>query len=154
MQLRKKKDEKEKKIEVLQGQIADLTSKWKRALADYQNLEKNSQQEKKNWIEFTSSDLILKLLPVIESLEKAEEHLKNKGLELTIDQLKNILEKEGLQSIPIKAGESTFNADVMECIGVEKGEEGKVLKVAEKGYTLKGRLLKPARVVVGKKIKN
>lgn len=145
------KKDKKKKVQVkeLKKEVEDLDNKWKRALADYQNLEKEVERQKKEWTQFSTSQLILRLLPILESLEKASQHLKDRGLELTVGELKKVLEEEGLTPIEIWPG-SQFDANLMECIEVQKGEEGKVLKVLEKGYKLKGRVLKIVRVAVGK----
>jgi len=134
----------------LQQQIVDLTGKWKRALADYQNLEKNVEDSKKQWIDFASGQLILKLLPVLENLTKSAKHLDNEGLNLTIEQFKKALFEEGLEEIKVEPRTTEFNADTMECIQVEKGKQETVLEVLEKGYKLKEKVLKPAKVIVGK----
>ena len=148
MKLMAKKDGKE--IKELKAAVEDLTNKWKRALADYQNLEKNVSEQKKQWFHWAGSELILKLLTVVENLEKTAAHLKDQGLILTVDQFKKILAEEGLEPIKIEPGKTKFDAHLMECIDVQKGEDNQVLKVLEKGYKLKDGLLKPARVVVGK----
>lgn len=150
IQIKNKPDNK-LEIEELKLQIADLTNKWKRALADYQNLEKNAAEQKKQWAAWAGSDLILKLLPVLENLKKAANHLKDEGLNLTVNEWQKIFEEEGLQVVKIEAGKSKFTPEYMECIGFRKGENNIVLEVAEQGYYLKGKLLKPAKVVVGKK---
>ena len=134
----------------LHQQIADLTDKWKRALADYQNLEKNTQENQQQWIDFASGQLILKLLPVLQHLTKSAKHLDNEGLDLTIEQFKKALFEEGLEEIKIIPGETKFNADTMECIQVKKGKQEIILEVLEKGYNLKEKVIKPAKVVVGK----
>ena len=136
----------------LQQQIADLTGKWKRALADYQNLEKNTQKNQQQWIDFASSQLILKLLPVLQHLTKSAKQLDNEGLSLTIEQFKKALFEEGLEEIEIKPGKTIFNANTMECVEVRKGKQEIILEVLEKGYKLKEKVLKPVRVVVGKNL--
>ena len=134
----------------LQQQITDLTGKWKRALADYQNLEKNTRESRQQWIDFASGQLILKLLPVLQHLTKSAKQLDNEGLNLTIEQFKKALSEEGLEEIEIKPGKARFNANTMECVEVRKGKQEIILEVLEKGYKLKGKVLKPAKVVVGK----
>ncbi len=138
-------------IEKLKTEVADLTNKWKRALADYQNLEKKTAEQKKEWLEWANSDLILKLLPLFSNLEKTAAHLKDQGLDLSVNQFKKILNEEGVEVIPIEAGKTKFDAHLMECVETQAGQENQILKVVENGYKLKGRLLRPAKVVVGKK---
>ncbi|MFZ5365745.1 MAG: nucleotide exchange factor GrpE [Patescibacteria group bacterium] len=129
-------------------QIEDLTNRWKRALADYQNLEKRIDLEKEDFVEFANSQLILKILPAIDSLEKAEKHLKDQGLSLALKQLKEGLTQEGLEKIQTQGKD--FNPEEMECIDVCQGEEGKVLDEIRSGYKLGNRVLRVAQVKVGK----
>ncbi|MGB9637535.1 MAG: nucleotide exchange factor GrpE, partial [Microgenomates group bacterium] len=71
-----------KDIETLKKEVETLTNSWKRALADYQNLEKRYEREKADFVQYANSRLILRLLEVLEHLEKAAETLKDKGLDL------------------------------------------------------------------------
>ncbi|GAG39247.1 unnamed protein product, partial [marine sediment metagenome] len=72
-------------IKELHAQIKDLTDKWKRALADYANLEKRTAGEKQDFIKFSNAVLLDKLLSVLDDLERAEHHLKDKGLTLAVN---------------------------------------------------------------------
>lgn len=143
MRIRKKEDDQYKK------RIEELENNWKRAVADYRNLETRCALEKKDWVNFSTSQLLVKLIPAMENLEKASVHLHDKGLELVVKQVKDVLQSENLEEIKIQSGDK-YDAQVMECVEAAQGPEGKVLKVVEKGYRLAGRLLKPARVIVGK----
>ena len=75
----------DKKIE---KQETELENQLKRALADYQNLEKRIAQEKSSWIKTSNKDLILRLLPGIDSLLLAEKHTEDPGVKISIDQMK------------------------------------------------------------------
>lgn len=132
----------------LKEEIQDLTLKWKRALADYQNLEKRTTQEKEEFAKFANTQLLLKILPALDSLEKAGEHLPDEGLSLAIRQLKEGLASQGLERIETLG--LTFDPEVMECVEVSQGEEGKILGQARAGYKLNGRVLRVAQVKVGK----
>ncbi len=135
----KKKDAEVKKLEDL----------WKRALADYQNLEKRIALEKEEFVKFANRNLILRILPAIDSLEKAEEYLKDEGLSLALRQLKEGLSSGGLEKIEVRGKD--FNPEEMECVAVGEGEEGKVLEETRAGYRLNGKVLRVAQVKVGKK---
>jgi len=149
-------DKKNKQIEELNKQIADLKQQveeangnWKRALADYQNLERRMAEQKDGWISFASESLISKLLPVLEHLEKAGEHLKNEGLNIALKQLTDLLKKEGLTEVPAMGEE--FDPIQHECIETTEGKENnKIVEVFAKGYKLNNKLLRPARVKVSK----
>jgi molecular chaperone GrpE len=132
----------------LQIQIKDLTEKWKRALADYANLEKRIEQEKTAFVKFSNAGLIDKILSVLDDLERAEAHLKNKGLTIAVDQLRAVLKTEGLEEI--KAEREKFNPEKMDCLEMVSGERNKVMAVAQKGYLLHNKVLRPAKVKVGK----
>jgi len=128
-------------------QIEELTNHWKRALADYQNLEKRYEKEKADFIQFANANLILKLLIVLGHLEKAAEHFKDKGLDLVVNEFKRILKEEGLEEI--KCLEEDFNPELMEVVElVADGQKNKVAEVLNKGYLLKGKVLLPAKVKV------
>jgi len=138
---------KKTKIQKLEVEVKELTEKWKRALADYQNLEKRIDQEKKEFVNFASAALLDKLLPVLDSLEECHKHLKDRGLVLILDQLKKVLESEGLKEIKVKDEE--FDPREMDAVEMVKGEKNKVIEVVLKGYQLNDKILRPAKVKVG-----
>jgi molecular chaperone GrpE len=142
------------KIDNLQKQIEELTDRLKRAMADYQNLEKRSQKEKEDFARFANKELILKLLPVLDTLEKLETHLNDQGLSLAIKQFKDALLAEGLSRIEVAGLD--FDPRQMECVEIVKGDgENKVAQVIRDGYRLnkygQSLLLRPAQVKVTKK---
>ncbi|MBM3208786.1 nucleotide exchange factor GrpE [Candidatus Shapirobacteria bacterium] len=138
-----------RKLTDLERQIEELTERWKRVLADYQNLEKRTKTEKEEFAQFANRELILKLLPALDSFENLEEHLGDEGLTLSLRQLRDVLGEEGLEKLETKG--KGFNPEEMECVGIEAGEDNKVLKATRAGYRFKGKLLRPAAVIVGKK---
>ena len=75
----------------LEAKIAELNDKYLRSLADYQNLEKQTRTWRNDFVKFANQDLILKLLEVLDDLEKAREHLNDDGLKIIIDKLNTIL---------------------------------------------------------------
>lgn len=135
-----------KKIEN-KKEIDDLTNRWKRALADYQNLEKRYEKEKSDFVQFANANLILKIISVLEHLEKAASHLKDPGLDLVISEFKRVLATEGIEEI--KCLGDKFNPELMEAVGVVKGNPAEaVAEVVSKGYLLKEKVLIPAKVKV------
>jgi len=140
-----------KKIINLQKQIDNLNNKWRRALADYQNLEKRAKQEKADLIKFSNAVLIDKLLNVLDNLEKSFKHLKDQGLGIAINQFKSILNSEEVEEI--KARGEKFNPLLMDCSEVVNGSKDIVIEVVQKGYLLNKKVLRPAKVKVGRGIK-
>ncbi len=130
--------------------LEELNNKYLRALADYQNLEKQTAVWREDFVKFSNAGLISQILEVVDDLEKACEHLNDDGLKLVLDKLKNILKNAGLEEILVDGLE--FNPEQMEVVSVEPGEENnKVAKVVQKGYILNGRILRPAKVSIWQK---
>lgn len=124
-----------------------LETMCKQALADYQNLKKRSSAEKELIIKFSNEVLIGKLLDVFIGLGLASEHLKDNGLDGVYAKFLSVLKSEGLEIIdPI--GED-FNSHEHEGVEILPGENGKVIKVLQKGFKLNNKVLKPAVVAVG-----
>lgn len=139
------------KVAELEARIEDLNNKYLRSLADYQNLEKQTQCWREDFVKFSNSVLINQILEVLDDLEKAQEHLKDEGLQIIVDKLKNILKNNGLEEI--KTYGEDFNPETMEVVSTEPGEEQhKVAKVLQKGYILNGKALRPAKVSVWEKL--
>src|SRR3989338_7366222 len=122
--------------------VEELESIAKRALADYQNL------EKRGWILSTNRQLILRLLPVLDILVMASQHVDNQGLQLSIKQFGDVLRNESVERIETVGKD--FDPTLMECVVTEKGEEGKVLSEIQAGYKMGDKVLRPAQVKVGK----
>ena len=133
----------------LEERILELENNWKRSLADYKNLEKRVTEEKYALRELANLVLVSRLLPVLDNLEMVDVHVNDTGLKYTIKEFRQILEDEGL--IEFNPLAQTFDANTMEAIETVEGEDGKVIEVLRKGYVLKDKLVRPARVKVGKK---
>jgi len=134
-------------IKNLEKKTNDLENNWKRALADYKNLEKRIFEDKEQLAFYIKKQTIESTLPFLDNLEKIEEHIKDKGLELTLKDFKQTLSSMGVEEI--KALGDDFDSSKMEAVEISKGEKNKVLKILSKGYLLNGKLLRPARVIVG-----
>ena len=137
----------EKQIKELQDKVESLDNSWKRALADYSNLEKRTAEEKENFLTLVKIQIVESFLPFFDNLEKIQEHSKDEGLSLTLKDLQKVLKNIGVEEI--EAEGKDFDHNTMEAIEVQKGEKNKVLKIIQKGYLLNGFLLRPAKVAVG-----
>src|SRR6185369_6385079 len=84
-------------IDEKQLEIDNLKNQLVRALADYQNQNKRFQEERQQIFTAASQNVLENLIPVLDILEKAQEHLKDQGLELAIGQFKHVLKEEGLE---------------------------------------------------------
>ena len=144
---KKIKEDYEKQIKELQDKVVSLDNSWKRALADYSNLEKRTAEEKENFLTLVKIQIVESFLPFFDNLEKIQEHSKDEGLRLTLKDLQKVLKNIGVEEI--EAEGKDFDHNFMEAIEVQPGEKNKVLKVIQKGYLLNGNLLRPAKVAVG-----
>ncbi len=144
------------KTEELEKRVSDLESLLKRAVADYQNLEKRVTEGRSELTKWGTAELLIKLLPSIDHLEQAlaganEEDRKSgwfRGVELAVKELNQVLQSEGLGQI---AADGQFDPTLHEAVDTAEGENNMILKVVRKGYNLNGKVLRPAGVVVGRK---
>lgn len=150
-----KKSSKTNETEELKKKSEELEDHLKRTLADYQNLEKRVAEERQNLVKSATRGLILRLLPALDTLILAKKHTNDQGLELAIQQLSDILEKEGVKKI--ETLEKDFDPQYMECVttievdpSTGSGQEGKVIEELKSGYTLNDNVLRAAQVTVGK----
>ncbi|HBU22209.1 TPA: nucleotide exchange factor GrpE [Candidatus Beckwithbacteria bacterium] len=130
----------------LMGKVK-LENQLKRAVADYQNLKKRFDSEKLDYVKFANAVLLDKFLSVFDDLERAQIHLKDAGLNLVVTNFKNLLDSEGVAEIKVKG--LAFDPTTMDCAELSAGPKDQVVKVIVKGYTLNGKVLRPARVKVG-----
>lgn len=148
-------------IDTLEDEKLEITNQLKRALADYQNLEKNTEKLTRLRFLQTKKRLAEDLIPVIDSLSialksKEELELDEKveawvdGISASIENLEKVLAGMGLTKFVPEKGEK-FNSEVHEAVTVVKeGEKDSVFDTLQPGYILDGVLIRPARVVVSK----
>lgn len=138
-----------KDIEALESRLEESENKYKRALADYQNLQKRAQDERLDLIRSANKDLLLRILSVLDTLLLAQLHTQDKNLEVSINHFMDILKSEGVTKIETIGKE--FDPMVMEAITTAEGEEGKVVAEVRAGFMLNEKLLRAAQVTVGSK---
>ena len=139
----------------------EINEKYLRALADYQNLQKQTDLWREEFVQYASSNLVRKLLEILDDLEKAQEHIADEGLKLIIEKLQNILREEGVVELELTGKE--YNPAEAEVISTEPaspaatqggpGEKENIIsKVLQKGYRLKDKIIRPAKVIVWAKL--
>ena len=127
----------------------ELENQLKRALADYQNLERRVEQERRLLSTLSSAILIEKFLPVLDNLENAQKHLSDEGLEIVVKQFKDVLTSEGVSEIEVEGQQ--FDPNLHEAIETSEGtNDGRIVKVLRKGYKLGDKVLRATQVVVEK----
>ena len=142
-------DKVHQELELLKGMLA-------RALADYDNLSKRVDRERRDLGKIASVGIIVRLLPVLDNLESAQTHLQDQGLAISIVEFKKVLSEEGLTEIKPKIGD-VFDENAMEAIEVVAGAsnnipEAKVAEVVLPGWKFEdGTIVRHAKVKVSKK---
>lgn len=159
-----KKGEVTDKTAEIEGKMKDLEDQLKRAVADYRNLERRVHEDSQAIAQYSKAQLVVKVLPVLDSLDQAVsgalEAEQNsgwlKGVLMSIKQLRQVLSEEGLVEVDASG---QFNPELHEAVDVrvssdaeamEGKGDGSILEVVQRGYTLNGKVIRPARVVVGK----
>jgi len=128
---------------------------WQRAQADFINYKRRNEQERAEFSKFANTNLILSLLPTLDDLERALDHVPAKlaklpwvdGIRLIAGKFQSILEAQGLT--PIEALGKPFDPNLHEAVRQDKGAEGIVIEEVCKGYQLHDKVIRPAMVVVG-----
>ena len=143
----KKIQSSKKEIENLNFQVNELEGNYRRALADYQNQERRFKETQNQIVKFASATLLEKIILNLDSLEMAQKHLKDAGLEIVIKQFLETLKNEGLQLI--ESDGKLFDPITMDCIEVVPGKKNHVVSTLTKGYYLFDKILRPAKVKVG-----
>ncbi len=145
---------------MLKKELEDMKARYLRALADYQNIVRRSAKEVLEARNRGVEDFLKKLLPVIDTMDKALEQISKinvdkkvmDGLEMFSFQLTDTLEKEGLK--PILAKGQRFDPNFHEAMckrTIEEEDDEIVLNEFEKGYTFKERVLRTAKVEINQK---
>ena len=139
----------------------EYLSGWQRAQADYANLKKDEERDRARFVKFATEMLLKELLPALDSFHTAFGNKEawekvdlnwRMGVQHIYTQLRSVLERHGVSLIEPKIGEP-FDPKHHQSVGtatVEKKEqEHTVVAVLQKGYSLHGKIVEPAKVQVG-----
>jgi molecular chaperone GrpE len=144
-----------KRIEDLEAQVKDKENKYLYLYAEFENFKKRSVKERSDLLKFGWEAPARELLQVVDNLERALEHVPpgtdktlSEGLALIVQQFEQTLKKQGITLIESEG--KPFDANLHEAVGQEPSElpSGTIVRELLAGYTLHGRLLRPARVVI------
>lgn len=149
----------ESEVELLKEQVAELNDKYLRQLAEFDNFRRRTAKERIEMIQTAGRDVITDLLDVLDDCERAQKQLDTsedagqikEGVQLVFTKLRNTLAAKGLRPMEVVGQE--FNADLHEAITeIDAGEEkkGKVVAEVQKGYYLNDKIIRFAKVVVGR----
>jgi molecular chaperone GrpE len=133
------------KVQALELALSQCQERERRALADYQNLLRQSQNQRAHLIKLANADLLLAILEPLEHLSVANEQLQDEALNMIVKQIWKRLDDMGLEEIEVL--NKKFDVEIMEAIE-KKGDGEKVVKVLRKGYRLNGEIIQHAQVVL------
>lgn len=148
----KKKEKKTNEVteEVARDErIEELEDQLKRAVADYQNLQRRVEEEKKEVMKYANKELFTNLLPAFDTLFLAGKYTEDQSVKLTIQRIMEILKENGIERIDVD--NVKFNPETMEAIDVVQGESEMVVEEVRPGFSLYGKLIRPSQVKVGGK---
>lgn len=147
MTKKNQKNESTQQVEVLKAEVVELDGKWKRALADYQNLEKRNHDQQALYAQLACLSIVERLLPVYDHLILAANHLNDSGLSMVVKQFEDAFEAEGITKI--EALHKPFDAHTMECVEQVPGQKNHVVEIINQGFSIGSRIVRPAKVMVG-----
>lgn len=147
----KKEEECEKCAEYMAG--------WKRALADYQNLQKETTRQIDDFRKYSNEDLILQLIPLADYFKHAFDQIPEaekespwlQGIKHIQSYFNKILQDNGVTEMACM-GEK-FNPEFHDIAAEEESdeEEGKIIKINQAGFILNDKVIRPAKVIISKK---
>lgn len=165
-QLESKIKELQKQLEECQKTKEEYLAGWQRSRADFLNYKKDEMERISNILKYGYEELILKILPILDNFERAEQHFYSENLNKQekekIDkiiqgflqiksQLNSFLKNLGVEEIEVKIGDN-FDINFHEIIEeVESyGQTNKIVEIVEKGYKLWDKIIRPVKIKIGK----
>ena len=149
----------------IESELEDCNNQKMRAVADYHNLKRRVDEERKERHRQITNDVIGKFLPIFDDIDRAlssidkiskkkvENNAQNQlteGIQLIKETFLYTLSEEGIDEVDTKI---EFDPNLHEAIGYAKGKEGEIIEVVEKGFCYEEVVIRPARVVIGQKEK-
>jgi len=146
-------ENKDKLIKELNHKTKELSNSLQHLQAEFENYKKRIDKENENFIKYSSQNLIIKLLPIIDSFESAlknhqDENKFLEGMKLVFSQFYSTLEKEGLKQInPLNEKFDPYKHEVMMH---EKSDnlDNTITEVLQKGYILNDKIIRHAKVKI------
>ena len=145
--------------EQLTQDLAKEKDKFLRLFAEFENYKRRTTKERIELFKTANQEVLLAMLPVLDDFDRAiieinksEDELLTKGVELIHEKLKSTLVAKGLEQVEVKAGDA-FDADFAEAItqipAASDKMKGKIVDVLEKGYKLGDKIIRFPKVVIG-----
>jgi len=145
--------------EELRIKLAEAQDKYLRLFSEFDNFRKRSNKEKLEILSSASGALIKELLPVMDDMDRAQENFEKsedvkalaEGVELIFSKFRKTLAAKGLEAMESTGAD--FDTDIHEAIAQfpapDESQKNKIIDTTEKGYTINGKVIRHAKVVVG-----
>lgn len=150
----------DEETEKLKKELGEAKDKYIRLVAEFDNFRKRSAKEYTEMRQTAGRDIIQSLLVVMDDCERAEKQMEStddveqlkEGVRLVFNKLRSTMQQKGLKAM--ESINQDFDADLHEAIteipAASEAMQGKVIDEVEKGYYLNDKLIRHAKVVVGK----
>lgn len=138
----------------IQKQLEESRNKYLYLFSDFENYKRNAARERMDLISTAGRDIMAALLPILDDFDRAaKNNALSEGTTLIHHKLAHTLKSKGLTSLDAKPGDE-FNPDTHEAVAEipapSEETKGKIVDILEQGYTLGGKIIRHAKVVVGK----
>ena len=150
----------EDKIKKLEAELQEWKNSYTRKLAEFQNFTKRKENEVAEMRKYASEEIVVKVLDNIDNLERAVDASKEsqnfdslvEGVNMILNNLKHLLTEEGVEEIEAAGKEyNPYEHKAMITENKEELDDNVVVQVFQKGYKMKGKVVRPAMVTVNKK---
>lgn len=152
-------EEAQKKASEFEQKFADTSDKYIRLMAEFDNFRRRSAKERLDLINFAEENIIVGMLPILDDCERALQVLKDsdtddsakEGTELILNKLFNYLKTRGVEKIDAlgKDLDTDFHEAVAQFPTEDSEKKNKIIDIVQQGYTLHGKVIRYAKVVVG-----
>lgn len=144
----------EAKVETLTQQLDEARNKYLYLFSDFENFKRNVAKERLELQQTAGRDIVAALLPVLDDFDRAAKNdALSEGMILIHQKIANTLQSKGLTVLEAKAGDA-FNPDTQEAVAeipaASDDLKGKIVDILEQGYQLGDRIIRFAKVVVGR----
>lgn len=152
-------EKEENELDKIKAELEEYKKAYAIKMADFQNFSKRKEKELQDFKEYAAKDIILKVLENLDNLERAQLATNDtnnmealiEGLNMSVNNFKEMLKHEGVEEI--EAQDKIYDATehhAITTISDKEKENNTVVFVSQKGYKLKGRVIRPSMVVINK----
>lgn len=157
-------------LEKCQKERDEYLNNWKKERADFLNYKKDEVKRLEEFVKFANEAVILEVIEVLDDLERAAKEVKNEGLDQVLKKFQDLLKKYGIEKIRVEGTfdpllhEAVGTAPMPEGVGVPtefprsawdptpgteaSGKEEEKIEEVRAGYTMHGKIIRPARVKI------